>query len=113
MIYLSQSILAWNSCTFKAVLKQEICALDPDILPLQQGLQHSSYAIGKNLSATILNVKDRKDQLWVKAGLFYSGIIAGCSCADDPTPVDTCNEYCEVLFLINKLSAEATVELIS
>ena len=49
----------------------------------------------------------------VKAGLAYNGIIAGCSCSDDPTPIDETNEYCEVLFSINKETAETTVELFS
>ena len=60
----------------------------------------------------IILVADDEGFIHVKAGIFYSGIIAGCSCADDPTPVDEQNEYCEVQFEINKKTAEATVALL-
>ena len=43
---------------------------------------------------------------------FYSGIIADCSCAADPTPVDDQNEYCEVQIEISKKAAEVTVALL-
>ncbi len=112
MIKLTLSLQAWNTNTFNSVLKREICALDANSLPLQQGLKHSSFANDGNLSATILTAEDSNDSILVKAGLFYTGIIAGCNCADDPTPVDENNEYCEVLICINKKTAETTVSLI-
>jgi hypothetical protein len=46
-------------------------------------------------------------------GVFFSGIITGCSCADDPTPVETQNEYCELLFAIDKATAETTITLLA
>ena len=113
MIYLSLSLQAWNTSAFNAVLKKEICSLDASVLPLQQGLSSSSYANAENLLVTILKVENNCEYIFVKAGLFYTGIIAGCNCADDPSPVDENNEYCEVLFSINKTTAEATVSLIS
>ena len=42
----------------------------------------------------------------------YSGIIAGCSCADNPTPVSELNEYCEVQLEIDKKTAETKVALL-
>ncbi len=113
MFKLSLSLQAWDTEAFNAVLKEEICSLDADTLPLQQGLSSSSYANSNNLSITILKVENENNNIFVKAGLFYTGIIAGCNCADDPTPVDENNEYCEVLFCINKNTAETTVSLIS
>ncbi len=113
MFCLSLSLKAWNTSAFNDVLKEEICSLDANSLPLQQGLSISNYANADNLSATILKVEDNDKTLLIKAGLFYTGIIAGCNCADDPTPVDENNEYCEVLFSINKTTAETTVSLIS
>jgi len=113
MFYLPFSLEAWDTPSFNAVLKQEVCSLDPKLLPLQQGLQNSSYAVGDKLSITILEVKEDAANLIVKAGLLYNGIIAGCSCADDPTPTDETNEYCDVLFYINKQTAEAAVALVS
>ncbi len=113
MFNLSSSLAAWNTPSFKAVFSQEVCSLDPSLLPLQQGLQNSSYAISDKLSVAILNIEEDTSNIMVKAGLLYNGIIAGCSCADDPTPTDETNEYCDVLFRIDKRTAESSVTLIS
>lgn len=112
MITLPTSLQAWNTDSFNTILKEEISTLDKNLLPLQQGLKHSSIANGETLTATILSTEDNNDCIIVKAGLFYTGIVAGCNCADDPTPVDEINEYCEVLFSINKQTAEASITLI-
>jgi len=112
MIRLSKALNAWPNPDFDAVLKDEIEHLDAELLPLQQGLSQSSHANGDKLSARIISVVDEPDRLRVKAGLFYTGIIAGCSCADDPTPVDEVNEYCEVRFEIDRKTAETTVMLL-
>ncbi|GMR01224.1 MAG: hypothetical protein BMS9Abin19_0590 [Gammaproteobacteria bacterium] len=113
MFYLPFSLEAWDTPSFNTVLKQEVCSLDSKLLPLQQGLQYSSYAVGDKLSVTVLEMNEDAANLIVKAGLLYNGIIAGCSCADDPTPTDETNEYCDVLFCINKQTAETTVTLVS
>ena len=113
MFYLTLSLQAWNTGAFNDVLKKEICSLNTEALPLQQALSSSSYANAENLSVTIIKTESDANNILVTAGLFYTGIIAGCSCADDPTPVDENNEYCEVLFRINKKTAETTVSLIS
>lgn len=103
---------AWGTEPFNDIFKKEITCLDASLLPLQQGLQHSSVANGENLSIIILSTNDDMDEILITAGLFYTGIIAGCNCADDPTPVDEINEYCETLFRINKKTALTTVSLI-
>jgi len=112
MFSLPESLNAWHSAAFNQTLKNELCALNPDLLPLQAGLQHSSYAIADNLSVIILNAKESTNNLHIKTGLFYSGVIAGCNCADDPTPVDEITEYCEVMLSINKQTAEAMICLV-
>jgi hypothetical protein len=113
MFNLPQSLKAWNSKSFNSTLNHEVCNLDSTLLPLQQGLQYSSYVIADRLSVIVLSTQEESMFIRVKAGLAYNGIIAGCSCSDDPTPIDETNEYCEVLFSINKKTAEATVKLFS
>ena len=112
MIYLPLSLLAWNKKTFNEVFKQEVYAIDANLLPLQKGLRHSSIANGDNLSINLLNISDDEEKILVKAGLFYTGIIAGCNCADDPTPIDENIEYCEVLFQMDKITAETIIVLV-
>lgn len=110
---LKASLQAWNTPAFRDTLKAEIARLGPADLPLQQGLSGSSYATDTPPQAVILSATDAGDCLRVKAGLFYAGIIAGCSCADDPTPVDEQTEYCEVLLEIDKGSGETRVTLLA
>jgi hypothetical protein len=52
-------------------------------------------------------------QQWVKLGVFYTGIIAGCNCADDPTPIDTQTEYALISLRIDKQTAEADFSLLA
>lgn len=111
MIHFPKALAAWQTPAFKTVMKAEIEALDADHLPLQQGLTQSSHARPETLSAMILGEDETAAFLSVRAGLFYRGIIAGCSCADDPTPVDEINEYCEVLIEIDRQTAAATISL--
>ena len=112
MIRLTKTLNAWGSASFEAVLKAEIEQLDAGLLPLQQGLSSTSHVTDSPHQAIIMRVSDDEDFIRVKAGIFYSGIIAGCSCADDPTPVGEQTEYCEVLIEINRMTAEATVVLL-
>ncbi len=109
---LTASLEAWGSDGFKDTLKNEIAQLKVDQFPLQQGLKHSSHAVYDDPSVVILSVTEDDDCIRVKAGVFYSGIIAGCSCADDPTPVDLVSEYCELQLDINKATASTGVSLL-
>lgn len=111
MIRLTSALQAWGTAEFSKVLKQEIEQLHVELLPLQQALSTSSYAVDNKLKAMIIQVSDDTNAIHAKVGLFYSGIIAGCSCADDPTQVDEQSEYCEVQFAINKNTADTTVIL--
>lgn len=113
MIRLTQSLTAWGTPDFEGVLKAEIERLGAEQLPLQQGLTTSSYALDDKLNVRIIRVSEEAGFIRAKAGIFYTGIIAGCSCADDPTPVEEQNEYCEVQLDINKTTAETTVSLLS
>lgn len=113
MTELKHSLQAWGSAEFNSILKNEIQCLEPALLPLQQGLSLSSYVGESPFSAVILNVTDDIENITVKAGIFYTGIIAGCSCSDDPSPVDEQTEYCEIQITINKTSAKVTIILLS
>ena len=113
MLRLHKSLKAWGTPEFKHVLQQEIAQLDHALLPLQQALSISSAVTDQPIQAVILASKEEADLIRVKAGIFYTGIISGCSCADDPTPIAEQNEHCVLQFCIDKTSAEATVTLIA
>jgi hypothetical protein len=104
---------AWGTPAFREEAKAEIEALDSSLLPLQAGLARSSHVAPGKVGAVILGGEVEAGRLRLKAGLFYAGIIAGCSCADDPTPVDEITEYCEVEFDIEMSTGAASVILIT
>ena len=113
MIQLTQSLNAWGTPDFEGILKAEIAHMGAEQLPLQQGLSTSSYALDDKLNVRIISVSEEANFIRAKVGIFYTGVIAGCNCADDPTPVEEQNEYCEVQLDINKLTAETTVALLA
>ncbi|MBT8118699.1 MAG: hypothetical protein KJN89_03185 [Gammaproteobacteria bacterium] len=112
MFDLPLSLKAWGTDSFDATFKQEMLSLDANLLPLQQGLQNSSYALSDKLTVMVLNTDHDESSITIKAGLFYNGIIAGCNCADDPTPVDETNEYCEVVICISRQTSQSTIKLV-
>lgn len=113
MLQLDKSLKAWATSDFKQVVQQEIAQLQRESLPLQQGLSISSHVTDRPVQAMILGTQEEADLIRVKAGIFYTGIISGCSCADDPTPIAEQNEYCVMEFCIDKQSAETTVTLLT
>ena len=112
MIRFTKALDAWGTPEFSGILKREIEQLTIEQLPLQQGLSSSSHALDDSLKAMIISVADEGGFIHAKAGIFYAGIIAGCSCADDPAPVTEQNEYCEVRVDIDKATADTTLVLL-
>lgn len=112
MILLDKSIRAWGTPDFADVLKQQLSQLDIDQLPLQQGMSVGSHVIDAPVTVVNIRAAEMKDVIRVQAGIFFQTVIAGCSCADDPTPINENNEYCEVQLDIDKLTALAIVKLL-
>lgn len=113
MPQLTTVLSTWGTPAFEDTLKKEVTAMDAALLPLQQGLAQSSYTDGAQRSVIIMNMSEEAASIRVKIGIFYSGVIAGCSCSDDPTPTNEITEYCEVLFEIDKMTAETTITLLT
>ena len=107
---LKASLAAWGSPDFAGIFRSEIKS-NADSLPLQQGLASTSYALGEKIEAMLISATEEGNLLRVKAGIFFEGIIAGCNCADDPTPVEGQSEYCEMRFDIDRHTGETTVIL--
>lgn len=112
MIRLEKALHAWKTPGFEAILKQEIAQLGHDRLPLQQGLSFGNHVAATPITVMINSVVEMEDVIRVRAGVLYQSIIAGCSCADDPTPISEMNEYCEMLLDIDKKSASAVITLV-
>jgi hypothetical protein len=111
LMYLHRSLAAYTTPDFGAVFKSEVEQFDASHLPLQQALQRSSQVSG-GFSLMLIAVTSDADAIRVRAGIFYAGVIGGCSCADDPTPHDEISEYCKTLFVIDRHSAATTLTLL-
>ena len=110
MIALPLSLAARHDAGLREVLKQELQSL-AEQLPLQKGLSQGSAAISDGAQVMMLAVDDGGDPMTVRFGVFYSAVIAGCSCADDPTPLDVVNEYCEFVLVVDRDSGHTGLRL--
>ena len=113
MICLSDAIKAWGTERFSAVLKREIEQLPANALPLQAGLAASSYVLDSNgVTAMVIKTTEHEGKLRATVGVFYSGILGGCACADDP-PVNENAEYCVLAVAIDRRTGEAAFTLVN
>jgi hypothetical protein len=109
---LPHTLAAWNTPDFDDAFKLEVEALDADLLPLQQGLSFTSSVADEPFQVMLLAKDETADRIRVKAGVFFAGIVGGCSCADDPTPLESQPEHCVLRFEIDSRSGETFVELV-
>lgn len=111
MILLPASIAAWDGPDFKATLKRELEALPPGQLPLQQLLSQTSHALDEPITAIVLDAHATAGRIHAKVGVFCLGLVPGCSCADDPSPIEPQQEYGELRLEIEPLTGLATVRV--
>lgn len=112
-IQLPASTAAWGTPAFAATLKSELEHLPPGQLPLQQGLSSTSVALEDDVQIMVIRADEEGGAIQAKVGVFYTGILAGCSCANDPTPTEPQNEYCELVLTIDPRTAQATAKLVA
>jgi hypothetical protein len=113
MLSLEKTLAAWQTPDFEDVFKREVEQLGVEELPLQQGLSQGSYASDEHLKVVVIRVSDKPEEIHVKAGIFYTGVLPGCACSDDAAPDNEYTEYCEVQVTIDLQTAESTVNLLS
>lgn len=105
------ALAAWGTADFESSLKLEM-ARGRDGLPLQRGLALGNQVTASPITVVIHHASATGKLIRVRAGIFYASVIGGCSCADDPTPIDENTEYCEVELAIDRKTGEAAVELL-
>ncbi|MEW6292694.1 MAG: hypothetical protein AB1544_05240 [Pseudomonadota bacterium] len=107
-MHLPDSARAWGTADFPAVLKREL-AEHADELPLQQALSGTSAVADEPVTVVLLDAQADETSIHAKVGIFFAGILAGCSCADDPTPVEPQTEYCELRIAIERATGNASL----
>ena len=113
MLRLARTLDAWGTPKFNEDLKEEVQQLGTAQLPLQQGLSATSYRVGDKFDVMIIGATEVVGGFCFLFGFFFTGIIAGCSCADEPTPVGPQGEYSEVQYDIDRTTAATKIALIT
>lgn len=102
---LPRSLHAWPGATFAGALKAEIEALPAGSLPLDKATLTGWHIDDSHITASVLRVKDDAARIAADIGIFFTEIIAGCSCGDEP---QSQSNYCELRVSIDKDSGNAT-----
>jgi len=101
---------AWNSETFAQVLKDGIEGMDLEHLPLHEGCTQGGLVGDSKLTATVFEGVDEGSAIRAEVGIFFTELVAGCSCGDEP---DAVNTYCRFrICIIDKASAAAEIHVI-
>jgi hypothetical protein len=98
------SLRDWNTAAFPDTLRSELEGLKPGILPLLMGVSRGGVPDERDIKVMVLGCAETKDSIQARVGIFFSEILAGCSCGDEPM---TLNAYCELQVSITKATAEA------
>lgn len=109
MTRLPASLSAWGASGFEDTFKREVEALGIEGLPLQHYVSAGSYVLPLPITAILLGTEECNGTLCIRAGIFFKSTIAGCSCADDPSPPNELDEYCELRFEIDPSTATTLI----
>jgi hypothetical protein len=101
-----EALAAWQSDVFGRVLKEEIESLSPGTLPLHLGTAQGGFVDDSDIAATVLTSAEEAGSICADVGIFFTEIVGGCSCGDEPEAV---NAYCRLRIHIDKSSAEARI----
>lgn len=109
MINFSECLSHYPSKEFSRRVKAAIEQCDRKLLPLESATTQGGYISDEAMTATVLRVTDQGEYIQVLAGIFFTEIVICCGCGDDPMPA---NAYGEMLFLIDKLTAETEIKIV-
>jgi hypothetical protein len=104
MVTLHDALRAWPTPDFAPVLKRELAALPPGVLPLQHGVSPGTHVDDSEVSAMVIRAAAETGVIRARVGVFFTEVLAGCSCCDDPAPASA---YCEIEVLIEPATGEA------
>jgi hypothetical protein len=73
---------------------------EPELLPLTELMQYGSYPGSTEPAVSLLSSSSSKKEIRLRVAVFFTSIIAGCNCSDDPGRSDEIQEYgeCELIF---------------
>ena len=112
MIDLSETLATWSTPEREATLKRALEGLDAACLPLQQALARGSQVTAEPFQVMVLTTAGGEDGLRARVGVFFTSLIGGCQCADDPTPLEPLPEYAQIEVTIQRETGMAHLRLL-
>lgn len=89
-------------------LKQELESGAGAALPLEKGATEGGYCDPANLEVTVLGVEQNETTLQARIGVFFTEIVANCSCGDEPVEKPA---YCQMTLTIDRDTGETVVSV--
>jgi len=86
------------------VFKRELENLPASTLPLEKATTRGGFVDDSDISVCVISLKQDETGIQAKVGVFFTEIIVGCGCGDDPIPE---NAHCEMLISIDKTTCRA------
>ncbi len=108
--HLPQTLAAWPDGDLLSALNSELADADPGWLALERLMRHGNHVVGRPRFMILGSQADDK-RLTLRLGVFFQSLVAGCACADDPTPEEPIEEYGEVWLHIDRDDAAARLEI--
>lgn len=108
---LAHSAIVWGTPAFEAVFKDEL-AKQAAQLPLHRALVSGNHVADDPVTVIINSAIENDGLILISAGIFFKGLLLGCSCSDDPSGPNESNEYCEIQVTLNLANAIAMVALV-
>ncbi|MDZ7662192.1 hypothetical protein [Thiohalophilus sp.] len=79
-------------------------------LPLDQGTGEGGYSDASDLQVTVLGIDQDDQVLHARIGVFFTEIIANCSCGDEPVHKPA---YCRMQLSIDRITGATTATVLA
>jgi hypothetical protein len=99
----------WGTEQFNQSLKVELKALGAGHLPLHGGTNQGGWVDDSDLDVTVISARDSGQAIKVRLSVFFTEVVGGCSCGDDPFGLPAC---CTLQVTIEKQTGIAGFEVI-
>jgi hypothetical protein len=109
---LPEALAAWGSELFSEILCSELIAAGEHALPLQRCMAHGNHVAETPPRLLLHSAEADAVQIRVRLDVLFQSVVAGCSCADDPTPWSELDECCRVQVDIDRATAHAAIRLL-
>lgn len=99
----------WTGPGLAATLQRALESLPPGSLPLHLGVAQGGVVDDTDMAVTVLRVGAAADRIDAEVGVFFTEIVGGCSCGDDPAPQ---HAYCRLHLSIDRSTGAASCTLV-